>query len=84
VWAQDEETDIDTCHKMEDRLSNRVRRKVMIIKRGNEWLVVHGHPKKKGSKTDQPKGTVIGRHKTKAAAQAQHRAIMASKKNATK
>ena len=31
----------------------------MIEKRGNRWCVVHGHPKKKGSKTDKPKGSII-------------------------
>ena len=31
----------------------------MIVKRGNRWCVVHGHPMKKGSKTDKPKGTII-------------------------
>lgn len=50
-----------------------------VVKRGSKHCVVHGHPKKKGSKTDKPKGTVIACHKTKAKAQAQHKAIMASK-----
>ena len=45
-----------------------------------EWGVFHGHPKKKGSKTDKPKGALIAKHKTKAQALAQHRAIMAGKK----
>jgi hypothetical protein len=31
----------------------------MVVKRGNTWCVVHGHPRKKGSKTDKPKGTLI-------------------------
>lgn len=53
----------------------------MTIKKiGSMWAVVHGHPKKKGSKRDKPKGTIIAKHKTKKGALAQHRAIMASKK----
>lgn len=43
------------------------------------WAVVHCHKKKKNSKRDKPKGSVIGRHKTKKEAVAQHRAIQASK-----
>lgn len=31
----------------------------MVVKRGGYWCVVHGHPKKPGSKTDKPMGTVI-------------------------
>jgi len=31
----------------------------MVVKKGNAWCVVHGSPKKAGSKTDKPKGTVI-------------------------
>jgi hypothetical protein len=42
--------------------------------------VVHGHAKKKGSKTDKPKGTVIKCHPTRKKALAHHAAIMASKK----
>lgn len=30
-----------------------------VEKRGNKWCVVHGHPKKKGSKRDKPPGTAI-------------------------
>jgi hypothetical protein len=52
----------------------------MIIKRGDEWHVVHGHPKKKRSKLDKPKGALIGRHKTKKKAIAQHQAIIISQK----
>lgn len=31
----------------------------MVVKKGNKWCVVHGHPQKKGSKIDKPKGSVI-------------------------
>lgn len=31
----------------------------MIAKRDNCYCVLHGHPKKLGSKTDKPKGSVI-------------------------
>lgn len=51
----------------------------MVRKRGDEYCVLHGHPKKPGSKTDKPKGAVIACHPTKAKAEAQHRAIMAQK-----
>lgn len=44
----------------------------------NPWCVVHGHPKKKGSKTDKPAGSVIKCHPTEAAARKQHRAIIIS------
>jgi len=61
----------------------------MIVKRGNKWCVVHGHPKKKGSKTDKPEGTVIkcypfklGNKQSEAAAKAKakkmHQAILIS------
>ena len=50
----------------------------MIRKRGNKWCVLHGHPKKAGSKTDKPPGTIIKCFKTKAEAQAMHRAILMS------
>lgn len=43
----------------------------MIKKRGSGYAVVHCHGAKKGR--------TIARHPTKAKAQAQHRAIMASK-----
>jgi len=49
-----------------------------VEKIGNEWCVVHGHPKKPGSKTDKPKGTVIKCFPTKKEAEAMHRAIMAN------
>lgn len=52
----------------------------MIEKRGSKWCVIHGHPKKVGSKVDKPKGSVIHCFTTKKAALAQHRAIMANKK----
>jgi len=51
-----------------------------VKKRGSKYCVVHGHAKKKGSKTDKPKGSTIACHDTKKEALAQHRAIMASKK----
>jgi len=52
----------------------------MVRKRGNKWCVLHGHPKKKGSKTDKPMGSVIKCFSTKKEAMAMHRAIMAGKK----
>ncbi len=48
-----------------------------VEKRGNKWCVVHGHPKKPGSKTDKPKGSVIACHDTEKEAEAQHAAIKA-------
>lgn len=55
-----------------------------IAKRGGKWCVLHGHPKKKGSKTDKPKGATIACHNTRKEALAQHRAIMASKSRGVK
>ena len=52
----------------------------MTVKKINGFAVVHGHKKKKGSKRDKPKGTIIARHKTKEEAIRQHQAIMASKR----
>ena len=56
----------------------------MIVKRGKKWCVAHGSPKKPGSKTDKPKGTIIKCFDTKAEAEAMHRAIMANKKGKKK
>lgn len=52
----------------------------MIKKVGKKWAVVHGHAKKKGSKTDKPMGTVMATFTTKKAALRMHRAIIISKK----
>ena len=60
-----------------EKLSEKYRE--TIQKRGDEWCVLHGHPKKKGSKTDKPKGAVIACHPSKKKAVAQHRAIVISK-----
>lgn len=53
-----------------------------VEKRGERWCVVHGHPQKKGSKTDKPKGSVIkcfpGTPQGKEKAMAMHRAILIS------
>lgn len=43
-----------------------------VQRRGGGWAVVHCHGKKKGQ--------IIGKHKTKAAAMRQHRAIQANKR----
>lgn len=55
-----------------------------VVRRGNKWCVVHAHPKKKGSKTDKPKGSIIkcypGTEAGHQAALKMHRAIMAKKK----
>ena len=60
----------------------------MVVKRDGKWCVVHGHPKKKGSKTDKPKGSVIkcfpGTPEGKKKAEAMHRAILASQAEAKK
>jgi hypothetical protein len=54
----------------------------MIKKIGKKYYVVHGHTKKKGSRTDKTRGSVIGEHNTYEEALAQHRAIEASKAEA--
>lgn len=52
----------------------------MAIKKvGDDWAVIHAHARKKGSKTDKPKGTIIKKFDTKEKALAMHRAIMANK-----
>lgn len=57
-----------------------------VAKRGNCWCVLHGHPQKKGSKTDKPKGSVIkcfcGPNDTenKRKAEAMHYAIIQSQR----
>ncbi len=51
----------------------------MIKKVKGGYGVFHAHPKKAGSKTDKPKGTLIKKFATKKEALAMHRAIMANK-----
>lgn len=58
----------------------------MVKKVGNQWCVLHGHPKKEGSKTDKPIGTPIkcwsieeyGELEAKRRATRMHRAILFS------
>jgi len=60
---------------LDSPISNRVE------KRGDRWCVVHGHPKKAGSKTDKPEGSIIkcfSGPDAKSRAQAMHKAIMAN------
>lgn len=49
-----------------------------VVKRGDQWCVVHGHPKKPGSKTDKEPGTPIHCFPTKEEAEAMHKAIIVS------
>ena len=62
----------------------------MVEQRGSAWCVVHGHPRKPGSKRDKPMGTVIkcyyytpgskrSNNAAKRKALALHRAIMAQR-----
>jgi hypothetical protein len=50
-----------------------------VVERDGKWCVIHGHPKKEGSKTDKPKGTTIKCFDSKKKALAMHAAIMANK-----
>ena len=50
----------------------------MIEKIGNKYCVLHGHPRKEGSKTDMPMGTIIKCFDTYEEALAMHRAITIS------
>ena len=50
-----------------------------VVKRGDRWCVIHGHPKVPGSKTDKPEGSVIKCFPTKAEADRMHKAIIISK-----
>ena len=63
----------------------------MVKKKGDRWCVVHGHPKKTGSKSDKPKGTIIkcypfdpkvksSEARAKKKASAMHRAILLRQK----
>ena len=56
----------------------------MVRKKNGKWCVLHGHPQKKGSKTDKPIGAVIkcfpGTPEGKAQALAMHAAILLSEK----
>lgn len=56
----------------------------MVKKRGNKYCVLHGHPKKKGSKTDRPLGSVIKCFNTEKEARAMHTAILMSQKKSKK
>jgi hypothetical protein len=47
----------------------------MVEKRGGKYHVVHGHKRKKGSKTDKPKGTTITSFDDPQEAYAMHYAI---------
>ena len=53
-------------------------KELSVVKRGDRWCVVHGHPQKPGSPTDKPPGTIIKCFPTKAQAEAMHRAIIIS------
>lgn len=57
---------------------------MMVIKKDGKWCVVHGHPRKPGSKTDKPQGTVIKCFRTKHEADAMHFAIIASQRGIKK
>lgn len=50
-----------------------------VEKRGSKYCTVHGHPKKAGSKTDKPPGSVIACHDTRKEAESQRTAIRLSK-----
>ena len=58
-------------------------KELFVVKKGDKWCVVHGHPKKPGSKTDKPEGSIIkcfpGTPEGKKQAEAMHKAIIISK-----
>jgi hypothetical protein len=64
----------------------------MIEKRGDYWVVIHGHAEKKGSKTDKPKGSAIHSYSIKKygnrgayeKAKAMHYAIVMSQQRESK
>jgi hypothetical protein len=52
----------DECEDLElteEELAEITTKEMMVEKRGDSWCVLHGHPKKEGSKTDKPAGTPI-------------------------
>ena len=57
---------------------------VMVVKRGNQYCVVHAHKQKPGSKTDKPPGTIIKCFNTRAEADRMHRAILANENKGKK
>jgi len=58
-------------------------KELFVVKRGDKWCVIHGHPQKPGSETDKPDGSVIkcfpGTPEGKKQAEAMHKAIIISK-----
>lgn len=52
----------------------------MVKKINGQYCVVHGHPRKKGSKTDKPMGSVIKCFNNARDAFAMHYAIVMSQK----
>jgi len=50
----------------------------MVVRRGDKWCVIHAHPKKAGSKTDKPEGSVIKCFRSKKDAIKMHQAILFS------
>jgi DNA adenine methylase len=61
-------------------LAEEVSTELTVVKRGDKWCVVHGHPIKPGSKTDKPPGSIIKCFPTKEEAVAMHKAIIVSQK----
>lgn len=53
-------------------------KELSVVKRGDSWCVIHGHPQKPGSKTDKPIGSVIKCFPTREQAEAMHKAIIIS------
>lgn len=58
-------------------------KELFVVKKGDKWCVIHGHPKKPDSKTDKPAGSIIkcfpGTPEGKRKADAMHAAIIISK-----
>ena len=50
----------------------------MVVKRGNQWCVIHAHKMNPNSETDEPPGSIIKCFRTKQEAENMHNAILAS------
>lgn len=53
------EEECEECSLTVDELEGIIVQEMTVEKRGGYWCVLHGHPKKPGSKTDKPFGTPI-------------------------
>lgn len=78
-WTEDRAKSWIEKHNSKEEM-NEEERELSVVKRGDKWCVIHGHPQKPGSKTDEPIGSIIKCFPTKEQADAMHKAIIISQK----